>query len=256
MIPQKVHLPKNLKNYKPTSKMDRDYDEWTGGTLTSTYRESYATDLAKLADLAYSGKFDKAIDMIEEQGLKNTWRLRTPEEYETKPPTGWTVLHQAALLPTSTISHIDRLISLGAWRSLRTLDTHETAYDIAVRSGRDRNILAALKPKPRREVDGEIVQNLQRGVAEVMLGRVRKLSINGMIEEHKFRIPSVEVLLELPSLHIWCPIPGFYGGFHIKMKEDNTLELDSFCRVVGGSEMTHVVNLDGSTKCTDEGGRY
>ncbi|KAK6538901.1 hypothetical protein TWF694_010458 [Orbilia ellipsospora] len=228
-----------------------DYDEWTGGTVTSTYRESYAATLGKLADLAYNGKFDKAVDMVEEQGLKNTWRLRTPDEYENHPPTGWTVLHQAALLPTATLSHIDRLISLGFYRSLRTLDTKETAYDIAVRSGRDRNILAALKPRPRREVDEATIKNLQKGLDAVVNGRVSDL-----IEENKFRIPPIEVLLELPSLHIWCPIPGFYGGFHIKMKEDNTLELDSFCRVVGGSEETHEVYLDGTYKRTSQGSGY
>ncbi|EPS41988.1 hypothetical protein H072_4043 [Dactylellina haptotyla CBS 200.50] len=225
-----------------------DYQEWTGGQVASTYHDHYVQTRAKLADLAYNGRFDKALDLIEEEKIPNSWRLRTSEEFENKPPSGWTTLHQAALLPTAEISHVERLISLGAYRNLRTLDTNETAYDIAKRSGKSRDFLAALKPVYKRALDEETIKNFQKGLDEVVNDRVNRL-----IVEHRFRIPPIEVLLEVPTMHIWSPIPGFYGGFHIKLKEDDTLELESFCRVAGGSGMTHMVQKDGTWKCTESG---
>ncbi|KAK6508341.1 hypothetical protein TWF506_010435 [Arthrobotrys conoides] len=221
-------------------------NEWTGGCLTSTYHDHYVTKRNKLADYAFNGKFDKALECIEEDNLPNGWRLRDPED--TRPPSGWTTLHQAAMLSTSTISHIERLISLGAYRNLRTMDTNENAYDIAKKNHRSREILDALKPHYERQFDEQTIKNLQKGLDEVIMSRVASI-----IEEKRFRIPSVEVLLELPDLSVWCPIPGFYGGFHIHVRDDNCIETESSCRVVGGSGQTHVIEPNGTWKITSSG---
>ncbi|KAK6526940.1 hypothetical protein TWF281_010136 [Arthrobotrys megalospora] len=223
-----------------------DRDEWAGGCVSSTYHDQYVQTRNKLADYAFNGRFDKALEFIEEEHIPNSWRLRKPDD--NRPASGWTTLHQAAMLASSTPSHIERLISLGAYKNLRTMDTNETAYDIAKKHHRSREILDALKPQYQRPLDHETIVNLQKGLDAVVMDRV-----DSLIREHRFRIPPIEVLLELPGLHMWCPIPGFYGGFHIKMKEDNTLELESFCRVAGGSGQTHIVNLDGTWKCTASG---
>ncbi|KAK6349029.1 hypothetical protein TWF730_009789 [Orbilia blumenaviensis] len=222
------------------------HQEWSGAGVTSTYHDNYVSQRNKLADYAFNGRFDKALEFIEEHSIPNSWRLREPDD--KRPPSGWTTLHQAAMLSTSTISHIERLVSLGAFKNIRTMDTNETAYDIARRHNRSRDIIDALKPHYERPLDQQTISNLQRGLDEVVMSRVSSL-----VEESRFRIPPIEVLLEFPGLHIWCPIPGFYGGFHIKMQEDNTLELESFCRVAGGSGETHVVQLDGTWKCTQSG---
>ena len=97
------------------------------------------------------------------------------EPEDTRPPSGWTTLHQAALLSTSTISHIERLISLGAYRNIRTMDTKETAYDIAKRCHRPREILDALKPHYERQLDDQTIRNLQKGLDEVVMSRVSSL---------------------------------------------------------------------------------
>ncbi|KAF3936723.1 hypothetical protein ABW19_dt0201283 [Dactylella cylindrospora] len=225
-----------------------DYTEWVGGQVTFTYHDGYCETRNKLADLAFNGRFDKVLDLIEEEGNANSWRLRTREEWDTRPPSGWTALHQAALLPSADLSHIERLISLGAYRNLKTLDTNETAYDIAKKNGRPRGILDALRPVYQRQLDGETIANLQRGLDEVVNHRVKRL-----IDDNKMRIPPIEVLLELPSTHFWFPVPGFYGGFHIKLLPNDCLELESFCRVAGGSGQTHVVQPDGTWRCTASG---
>ncbi|KAJ6261311.1 hypothetical protein Dda_3980 [Drechslerella dactyloides] len=228
--------------------MADNFSEWSGGQITSTYNDSYVQARNKLADLAYAGRFDQALELIEKNDSPNSWRLRSEEEFASRPPTGWTILHQAAMLPSSDLSHIERLISLGAYRNLRTLDTHETAYDIAKRQGRSRDILSALKPVYRRKLDEQTIANLQRGLDEVIYSRVERL-----MNEHKFRTPPVEVLLELQGMHFWCPIPGFYGGFHIKLTDENKLETESFCRVAGGSGETHLIDPDGKWKCVASG---
>ncbi|KAF3109586.1 hypothetical protein TWF706_001444 [Orbilia oligospora] len=222
------------------------HHEWAGGCLTSTYHDNYAAKRNKLADYAFNGRFDKALECIEESSIVNGWRLRSPED--TRPASGWTTLHQAAMLPSSTISHIERLISLGAYRNIRTMDTKENAYEIAKKNHRSREILDALKPHYERQLDEQTIKNLQKGLEEVIMSRVASI-----IEEKKFRIPTVEVLLELPGLSLWCPIPGFYGGFHIKLREDNSIETESSCRVVGGSGKTHVIQPDGTWKITASG---
>ncbi|KAK6354847.1 hypothetical protein TWF696_003979 [Orbilia brochopaga] len=229
-------------------RMNGSFDEWTGGQIQDTYSDGYQNIRNQLADLAYTGRFDKAIELIQQNDCANSWRLRTADEFDTRPPTGWTTLHQAAILPTATLSHIERLITLGAYRNLRTLDTNETAYDLAKRHNRPRDILAALKPVNRRGLSDETIANLQRGQDEVIMSRVEKL-----VKEHKFRMPPVEVLIELQEMHFWCPIPGFYGGFHIQMLDDNCIEMESFCRVVGGSGEKHIVNPDGTWKRTETG---
>ncbi|RVD86438.1 uncharacterized protein DFL_004714 [Arthrobotrys flagrans] len=220
--------------------------EWIGGCVASTYRDHYVAGRDKLADYAFNGRFDQALECIEDGNIPNSWRLRKPED--TRPPSGWTTLHQAAMLSTSTVSHIERLVSLGAYRNLRTMDTNETAYDIAKKHHRSREILDALKPHYERRLDEQTIKNLQKGLDEVVMSRVASL-----IEEHRFRIPTIEVLLELPGLSIWCPIPGFYGGFNIELREDNTIETESSCRVAGGSEQTHVIQPDGTWKITASG---
>ncbi|KAK6333317.1 hypothetical protein TWF718_011134 [Orbilia javanica] len=223
------------------------YQAWTGGGLASTYHAESVSQRSKLADYAYNGRFDEALELIEDNPeLVNSWRLRDPND--TRPPSGWTTLHQAALLSTSTISHIERFVSLGAFRTLRTLNTNETAYDIAKKNQRSREILDALKPNHERQLDKQTIRNLQKALDEVVMSRVSSL-----IERNKFRIPPVEILLELPEPHVSCPIPGFYGGFYIELREDGCIQTESSCRVAGGSGQTHVIQPDGTWKITADG---
>ena len=42
-------------------------------------------------------------------------------------------------------------------------------------------------------------------------------------------------------------MPGMYGGFSMNFEEENLVAL-SWCRVVGGSEMRHVIHTDGSVE--------
>lgn len=98
-----------------------------------------------------------------------------PEEIDSKPPTGWTALHQAAVLQTANVDVIEKLVSLGCFRNLRTLDTRETAYDLAKKANRDRNILSALKPVYYKQLDATTISNLQKGLNSVVHSRVNDL---------------------------------------------------------------------------------
>jgi hypothetical protein len=62
--------------------------------------------------------------------------------------------------------------------------------------------------------------------------------------KHGLRLPELEVLTELDLPNCWFPVPGMYGGFHIKL-QGTELTVDSWIRVVGGSERTDRVTADG-----------
>jgi len=206
-----------------------------------------------IPELASKGEFDKVIEIIWENDasgfffLTNSWRLRKNHELATNPPTCWTILHQAAMSPQITPAQISRILELGAFKRLKTLDTDQTAYEIALDYEQPEEILELLKPNEMGEEVKERFKGLQMGLEEIIHMRAANL-----VKRHMLRLPQIDILRDLPGKRIWFDVPQMYGGFSIRLRGKG-LEVGSWCRVVGGSGMRHFVTGDGKWILEEEG---
>ncbi|WBB80304.1 ankyrin repeat domain-containing protein [Micromonospora sp. WMMD882] len=60
----------------------------------------------------------------------------------------------------------------------------------------------------------------------------------------------LDVLLDLDRMRMWFPVPGMYGGFsyHLETRDGPVrLVVDSWCRIVGGSEQRHEITSEKTT---------
>lgn len=156
-------------------------------------------------------------------------------------------LHQASH-GGAPAKDVRRLITLSAWRTLRTAQG-ERPVDVARRKGHD-HLLKALEPVYKRRVPPKDLLAIQEHFHTVIRGRAEDL-----VREHCLRLPVLEPLLELKHPKMWFPVPGMYGGFSYWLEFDESrprLISESWCRVVGGSGQRHVVTVAGS-ELVDEG---
>ncbi len=184
----------------------------------------------RLADAARSGDWEVVLELAERHRSVNTTRVGGTS--------GFTPLHQAAFLG-GPVPVVERLLELGAWRTLRTADG-DTAADIAAANGHI-ELAALLAPRLVREVDATDLAQLECQLHGVILGRVLDLC-----RDCGFRAPPLAPLLEYPEATMWAAIPGMYGGFAIELAADRAeLDVSSWCRVAGGSGERHRIRPDG-----------
>ncbi|MGK5443253.1 hypothetical protein ACSNN7_15760 [Micromonospora sp. URMC 105] len=151
-------------------------------------------------------------------------------------------LHQAAYAG-APVDIAARLIELGAWRALRTTDG-ERPLDIAHRRGHQ-HLQETLEPPRLIDVpDHELrpIQELFHGLIRARAGK--------LVDEHRLRLPELEVLLETPGGASGFSVPGMHGGFTFALVvEDGRARLttESWSRVVGGSGQRHQITADGVT---------
>jgi hypothetical protein len=203
--------------------------EWHGGGSRTAYKAEFVDAVNRLAHAAKAGDWDGALAQLDAHpDLINTGRIGGPS--------GFRSLHQAAWHGAST-DIVDELVRRGAWRTLRA-SSGLRPEDIARERGHG-HLAGSLRPVIVHEV-GDL-DSLQERLHEVILGRVADL-----VEEHRMRLPVVEPLTEMEDPELWFPVPGFYGGFKIQLR-DEELWVDSWCRVVGGSGQRHRITADGVT---------
>jgi hypothetical protein len=65
-----------------------------------------------------------------------------------------------------------------------------------------------------------------------------------LVDEHRLRLPVLDVLTELAEPDVWFAVPGMYGGFHLVLRGQE-LEVSSWWRVVGGSGQRHRITAEG-----------
>ncbi|MFE3541531.1 hypothetical protein ACFXK0_00995 [Nocardia sp. NPDC059177] len=199
------------------------------------YRRKFFSDKGiaardRLADAARAGDWDVVFEVAARERSVNTVRVGGSS--------GFAPLHQAAWhgAPEPVV---ERLLELGAWRTLRTADG-DTAADVAAARGNDQ-LSALLTPRLVREVDASVLAQLECQLHAVILGRVLDLC-----RACGFRPPPLSPLLEYPDETMWAAIPGFYGGFAIELVAGaDELDVSSWCRVAGGSGQRHRVRPDG-----------
>lgn len=88
-------------------------------------------------------------------------------------------------------------------------------------------------------ISPEALTAIEQRLHDLIRSRARHLEID-------FELPHLTHEMELNS-QSWFPVPGMYGGFSymfIKMGDDPLLQVESWCRVVGGSGQRHHITTD------------
>ena len=176
----------------------------------------------ELADAARGGDWPRMLRILEHH----------PDWVNASRPGGrarYAPLHQAAH-GGAPAWVANRLIAMGAWRTLRTRG-RERPVDIARRRGR-LSLIPILTPEyRRRRLPVDVIERLQR-------------HLHAVIRQHRaarapfLRLPEIEPLLELGREEVCFEVPGMYGGFRYRLADDDgvpRLLVEAFCRVVEGS---------------------
>ena len=232
-------FPTGVRRYEQRGERVMDVI-WDGVCRAERLRDSAVSERRAVADAAYDYDWVRLLEL-----LAVNWRLAN----STRPdgPSLFAPLHQAAHggAPEEVV---ERLIDMGAWRTLRTAE-HERPVDIARRRGYT-HLLARLEPEYQHDVPARVLAAIQRHFHEVILGRAERL-----VREAGLRLPELEPLLELREPKMWFTVPGMYGGFGYTLEAAGATSLlvsESWCRVVGGSGQRHLISAAGIT-LVDEG---
>lgn len=207
---------------------------WDGTTRAEGLDATIAARREELAARAKACDWDAVLALLEERPF---WANATrPGGRSLYAP-----LHQAAY-GGAPVEVVDRLVALGAWRTLRTA-RGEQPVDIARRRAHE-HLVAALTPTLQRTVAADVLSAIQGHFHGCIRGRA-----NELVERSKLRLPELEPLLELPEPQMWFPVPGMYGGFSYRLDRlagRHVLVAESWCRVVGGSGECHVISAHGA----------
>lgn len=179
-----------------------------------------------LADAARDGDWIRVLALCHEGLPVNGSRPGGPSMFAP--------LHQAAWHGADPRT-VQQLLALGAWRTLRSAKG-ERPVDIATRKGHH-HLLELLQPQVVRPCDPDTLSWLDLRLAELVERRIRPHLTC------RLRHPCTEVLTELDDEGLWYPVPGMYGGFHVRLREAH-LYVTSWCRVAGGSGQANVVTRE------------
>lgn len=208
--------------------------EWDGVTRRSSLKERFAALRDRLADAARDGDWRTVSDVLDEEpAWVNSARLEGRS--------GYTPLHQAAW-HGAPAEAVRRLLRYGGWRTLRTGDGTR-AVDIAAQR-RHHHLTDLLRPDLAHPLPPDVIARLQGHLHRLIRHRAGLEDGSDLATGQGMRLPEVEVLTELPHPVCWFPVPGMYGGFKIELC-GRELTVDSWIRVVGGSERTDRITVDG-----------
>lgn len=214
--------------------VDDHVARWDGITRRSSLKEKYVAQRDRLADAARDGDWRTVFQILDEDSeWANSARLEGRS--------GYTPLHQAAWHGASAET-VGRLLAYGASRALRASDATR-AVDIAAQRGHH-HLTALLRPEFKHPLPPDELARLQDNLHRLIRHRAGLEDGSDLATQQRLRLPEVEVLTELDHPVCWFPVPGMYGGFKIAL-QDRELTVDSWIRVVGGSERTDRVTAEG-----------
>jgi hypothetical protein len=201
---------------------------WDGVTLRSGYVAEIVLVRDQLADDAKAGRWPDMLELLAEQHWwVNSSRLGGNS--------GYAPLHQVAWHGAKSFV-VERLLALGAWRTLRT---HKglRAVDIAERRGHQ-HLMEILRPVPVHPVSEEVLNGLEQQLHLLISGRVP-----GLVTEHRLRLPQRGPITELDPAQMHFPVPKMHGSFNIELRGEE-LTVHSFNRVRGGWAQTHLITAN------------
>ena len=208
---------------------------WDGITRSEVLSESDVRLRHDLADSAKRYDWKRVFSILKDHdGLVNTSR---PDGSSWYAP-----LHQAAH-GGAPIEVIERLIRMGAWRTLQNA-RGERSLDVANKEGH-LHLSKSLIPEIKRRVPLGILLKIQLNFHNVICGRAVEF---GTI--HDLRLPELEPLLEFDKIKFWFAVPGMSGGFSYWLDSEGVgakLLTESWCRVAEGSGQRHGITCAGST---------
>jgi len=206
---------------------------WDGIIKAGILKDNIATARSALADAAIETNWPRVFELISEhRDFVNSCR---PGDESLCGP-----LHIAAL-NGANVEVVQRLIELGAWRTLQNANG-KRPVDVAKRQGHQ-HLREVLEPVLKHNVPQGVLMKIQTQFHEVIRGRIDRI-----LPDLGLRLPELEPLLELNNPKMWFPVPGMYGGFSYRLESTGVeakLISESWCRVVGGSGQRHEITSEG-----------
>jgi hypothetical protein len=214
--------------------------EWCGVIKSDTFSKNERSIRKDLEQVIKTHKWDEVFTIFEKRpDLINAALLDNSSWYAP--------IHQLTA-ENSPIEVIEKLINMGAWRTFKTSDGYK-AIDIANKK-EYQHLANLLEPVYRHTANIQLLSKIQKHFHQVIIGRIKVIS-----EWQSFRLPDLEILLEIEEPSMWFPVPGMYGGFnYLLVFKGKTVKLisESWSRVVGGSGERHEITSKGS-KLVEEG---
>jgi hypothetical protein len=202
--------------------------QWDGATLRSDYGADVVRVHDQLADDAKAGRWPDMLELLAERPwYVNSSRLGGHS---------WAApLHQVAWHGADPFI-AERLLVLGAWRTLRT-SMGLRAVDIAERRGH-KHLMEILRPVPVHPVPEQVLSGLEQHLRLLIYGRAP-----GPVVVHRLRLPQLGPLTEQDLPQMRFLVPKMQGGFNIELRGEE-LTVHSFSRMRRGWAQTHLVTVD------------
>ncbi|MGG5171049.1 hypothetical protein ACQR35_02570 [Pseudarthrobacter sp. J1738] len=199
--------------------------EWPGVLDPERLNASLVETNFRVSDAARVGKWDEVFRLLDSDSFVhvNQWRVGGGSWF--------TPLHQAAWHGAPVVI-VNRLLRLGAWRSLRNADG-DRPIDIAAKRGHH-HLFTALAVPDLTLQEQQNFTSWDAHLAGLIAERTRTLTPT------RFRQVPTEILALDDLESLWVPYPGMYGGFDVSIYK-NRLFVESWSRVVGGSGQAHVI---------------
>lgn len=223
---------------------------WNGVLDPTRYPAAVVGARHRLADAAKAGDWPLVFRLLDEPGALagvNDWRPGGTAWFTPLHQVGW---HGAPVAVASELIARGALRSLTDSRGRNALDirTERNSEEFASKGVGAESHLAlrgVLSPPPPT-LSPDRIWALDTHLGAVIDGRLRGVLYEGREPRQFLRYPPVAILHEVPDRRLWFPVHGMHGGFDIQLR-DGYLEVNSWCRVVGGSGQRHVITEQGTT---------
>ncbi|KAJ7310631.1 hypothetical protein DFH08DRAFT_898644 [Mycena albidolilacea] len=214
-----IPCPAYIPNRQQMPRSSIQFRTWHGATRQFGKETQYTRTRRELSDAAYcylQSDLHAVLNYARteyNQDWVNSIRLASGSNY----PSGYAPIHQAAWQGVS-VEEVQRLLDLGAWRTLRTIKSDLTPLDIA-RQFRHIHLYDILAPVIRHPLPSKTILKLEESLNNVIQTEC-KLNDDGVeMGKSATRYPEVTVLTEMVIPLIWFPINEDVNtrGFFIRL---------------------------------------
>ncbi|KAJ7879414.1 hypothetical protein B0H13DRAFT_2543655 [Mycena leptocephala] len=185
------------------------FGTWHGATRSLGRSTPYTEKRKELSDAAYyhwQSDLHAVLNYARiayNQDWINCIRLAPGNELVT--PSGYTPIHQAAWYGVS-VEEVQRFLDLGAWRTLRTIESDDTPLDIA-RKFRHTHLYDILAPVIRHPLPNKTILQLEKSLHDIIQAECESNEEDiERMGKSATRYPEVTVLTEMVIPLIWFPI--------------------------------------------------